>query len=39
VRLLERSTHYVGLTTAGAAFLVEARRILAHIDLVGAAGQ
>ncbi|MCO6008432.1 LysR substrate-binding domain-containing protein [Actinoallomurus purpureus] len=32
VRLLERSTHHVGLTAAGAAFLVEARQILAHID-------
>jgi DNA-binding transcriptional LysR family regulator len=32
VRLLERTTHHVGLTSAGAAFLVEARQILAHID-------
>jgi DNA-binding transcriptional LysR family regulator len=32
VRLLERSTHHVGLTTAGAAFLVEARQIIAHVD-------
>jgi DNA-binding transcriptional LysR family regulator len=32
VRLLARSTHYVRLTTAGAAFLVEARQVLAHID-------
>ncbi|MFB4320616.1 LysR family transcriptional regulator [Actinomadura sp. 21ATH] len=32
VRLLERSTHHVALTTAGAAFLVEARQILAHVD-------
>ncbi|GAA4620207.1 LysR family transcriptional regulator [Actinoallomurus vinaceus] len=32
VRLLERSTHHVGLTAAGAAFLVEARQILAHVD-------
>jgi DNA-binding transcriptional LysR family regulator len=32
VRLLERSTHHVALTTAGAAFLVETRQILAHID-------
>jgi DNA-binding transcriptional LysR family regulator len=32
VRLLERSTHHVGLTAAGAAFLVEARQILAHLD-------
>jgi DNA-binding transcriptional LysR family regulator len=32
VRLVERSTHHVALTTAGAAFLVEARQILAHTD-------
>ena len=32
VRLLERSTHHVGLTAAGAAFLVEARQIIAHVD-------
>ncbi|MFC5188073.1 LysR family transcriptional regulator [Actinomadura harenae] len=32
VRLLERTTHYVALTPAGAAFLVEARRILAHVE-------
>jgi DNA-binding transcriptional LysR family regulator len=32
VRLLERSTHHVGLTAAGAVFLVEARQILAHVD-------
>ena len=32
VRLLERSTHHVGLTAAGAVFLVEARQILAHAD-------
>lgn len=30
--LVERSTHHVGLTLAGAAFLVEARQILAHAD-------
>jgi DNA-binding transcriptional LysR family regulator len=28
VRLLERNTHHVGLTAAGAIFLVEARQIL-----------
>jgi hypothetical protein len=32
VRLVERSTHHVSLTAAGAAFLVEARQILAHVD-------
>src|SRR5262249_57345062 len=32
VRLLERNTHHVGLTAAGAIFLVEARQILAHVD-------
>jgi DNA-binding transcriptional LysR family regulator len=32
VRLLERSTHHVELTEAGAAFLVEARQILARVD-------
>jgi DNA-binding transcriptional LysR family regulator len=32
VRLLERTTHYVALTAAGAAFLVEARQILAHVE-------
>jgi DNA-binding transcriptional LysR family regulator len=32
VRLLERSTHHVALTVAGAAFLVEARKIIAQVD-------
>ncbi len=32
VRLLERSTHHVSLTAPGAAFLVEARQILAHVN-------
>ena len=32
VSLLERSTHRVGLTAAGVAFLAEARQILAHVD-------
>ncbi|MFC4536234.1 LysR family transcriptional regulator [Sphaerisporangium dianthi] len=31
VRLLNRSTHHVELTPAGAAFLVEARQILDHV--------
>ena len=31
VRLLDRSTHHVSLTVAGAAFLIEARQILAHV--------
>ncbi|WP_171064466.1 LysR family transcriptional regulator [Actinomadura soli] len=32
VRLLERTTHYVALTPAGAAFLVDTRQILAHVE-------
>jgi len=36
VRLLERSTHHVALTAAGAAFLAEARQILAHTDRAAA---
>ena len=32
VRLLERSTHHVALTSAGVVFLVEARQILAHVE-------
>jgi DNA-binding transcriptional LysR family regulator len=36
VRLLERSTHHVELTRAGAAFLIEARQILAHVDRAAA---
>jgi DNA-binding transcriptional LysR family regulator len=32
VQLVERSTHHVALTAAGAAFLVEVRQIIAHID-------
>jgi DNA-binding transcriptional LysR family regulator len=31
-RLVERSTHHVALTAAGALFLAEARQILAHTD-------
>ena len=36
VRLLERSTHHVSLTAAGAVLLVEARQILAHVDRAAA---
>jgi DNA-binding transcriptional LysR family regulator len=36
VRLLERSTHHVELTGPGAAFLVEARQILAQVDRAAA---
>jgi DNA-binding transcriptional LysR family regulator len=36
VRLIERSTHYVHLTAAGMAFLVEARQILAHVERAAA---
>jgi DNA-binding transcriptional LysR family regulator len=36
IRLLERSTHHVSLTAAGAVFLVEARQILAHVDRAAA---
>jgi DNA-binding transcriptional LysR family regulator len=32
IALLERSTHHVALTAAGAAFLGEARQILAHVE-------
>ncbi|GAA2603178.1 LysR substrate-binding domain-containing protein [Actinomadura fulvescens] len=32
VRLVDRSTHHVALTAAGALFLVEARQILAHVE-------
>lgn len=32
VRLLDRSTHHVDLTAAGAVFLVEARQILDHVS-------
>ena len=36
VRLLERSTHHVGLTAAGVVFLAEARQILAQVDRAAA---
>ena len=39
VCLLERSTHRVRLTAAGAAFVVEARQILAHVDRASEAAQ
>lgn len=39
VRLLERSTHHVSLTAAGALFLVEARQILAHVDRAASAAR
>ena len=39
VRLLERSTHHVALTAAGAVFLVEARQILAHAERAAAAAR
>jgi DNA-binding transcriptional LysR family regulator len=35
VLLLERSTHHVRLTEAGAVFLVEARQIIAQVDRAG----
>jgi DNA-binding transcriptional LysR family regulator len=36
VRLLERSTHHVGLTAAGVVFLAEARQILTQVDRAAA---
>ena len=36
VRLLDRDTHHVALTPAGAAFLVDARQMLAHADRAAA---
>jgi DNA-binding transcriptional LysR family regulator len=39
VRLIERTTHKVQLSSAGAAFLIEARQILAHVDRAAAAAQ
>ncbi|MFI6928351.1 LysR family transcriptional regulator [Nonomuraea spiralis] len=39
VRLLDRSTHHVDLTPAGAAFLVEARQILHHVSRAGHAAR
>jgi DNA-binding transcriptional LysR family regulator len=39
VRLVERSTHHVELTAAGAVFLVEARQILAHVERAAGAAR
>jgi DNA-binding transcriptional LysR family regulator len=39
VRLLERSTHHVSVTAAGAVFLTEARQILAHADRAAGAAR
>src|SRR5690606_25077984 len=39
VRLLDRSTHHVALTSAGGAFLVEARQILDHVSRAGQAAR
>ena len=39
VLLLERTTHHVRLSSAGAVFLIEARQILAHVDRAAIAAQ
>ena len=39
VRLFNRTTHHVGLTPAGAAFLVDARQLLAHAERAVAAAR
>jgi DNA-binding transcriptional LysR family regulator len=39
VLLLERTTHHVRLSAAGAAYLIEARQILAHVDRAAVAAQ
>jgi DNA-binding transcriptional LysR family regulator len=39
VRLFNRDTHHVGLTPAGAAFLVDARQLLAHAERAAAAAR
>ncbi|HJY44619.1 MAG TPA: LysR family transcriptional regulator [Propionibacteriaceae bacterium] len=39
VLLIERTTHHVQLSPAGAAFLIEARQILAHVDRAAVAAQ
>ena len=39
VLLLERTTHHVRLSPAGAAFLIDARQILAHVDRAAVSAQ
>ncbi len=39
VILLERTTHHVRLSAAGAAFLIEARQILAHVERAAVSAQ
>jgi len=39
VVLIERTTHHVELNAAGAAFLIEARQILAHVERAAATAQ
>ena len=39
VTLVERTTHHVQLTAAGAVFLIDARQILAHVERAAAAAQ
>ena len=39
VILLERTTHHVQLSAAGAAFLIDARQILAHVERAAVAAQ
>jgi DNA-binding transcriptional LysR family regulator len=39
VRLLDRDTHHVALTPAGAAFLADARQMLAHAERAAAAAR
>jgi len=39
VLLLERTTHHVQLSAAGAAFLIDARQILAHVERAAASAQ
>jgi DNA-binding transcriptional LysR family regulator len=39
VLLIERTTHHVQLSPAGAAFLIDARQILAHVDRAAVAAQ